>query len=155
MGTAPASRSCTQGHHGHGHAVPGMGFCRRESSWAGSSVRTEALATSMSRYGTALLCPCPCLSPSQAHGAEHKGQEPGMLPGCSSTVQWLPKSSAHPAPQKTPPTPQSLSGLSVATGNTREPLPPLPAPGLLLHLRQDPAEVHLPPWDLQLGRAGH
>lgn len=103
MGTAPASRSCTQGCHGHGHAVPGMGFCRWESSWAGSSARIEALATSMSRYGTALLCLCPCPSPSpsQAYGAEHKGQKPRTLPGCASTAQCLPKSSACPPPEGT------------------------------------------------------
>lgn len=151
---APASKSCTQGCHGHGHAVPGMGFCRWENSWAGSNARREALATSMSRYGTTLLSLCTCPSLSQAHGGDHEGQKPGTLPGCGSTVQWLPKSSAHPDPPHSPAT-QSPSGLPVAMRNMREPFPPLSAPGLLLYLRQDPAEVHLRPWDLQLSRARH
>lgn len=42
-----------------------------------------------------------------------------MLPACSSTVQWLPKSSAHPAPQKTPPHPSPPPG-SLWPRGTRE-----------------------------------
>lgn len=87
-----------------------MGFCRRERSWAGSSARTEALATSTSRYSTTLQCPCPCpsLGLCQAHGAEHKGRSLGH---CA----WLWSHS---------PAASQILSLSYPTGNPNIPLQP-------------------------------